>query len=624
MMEKDKPLNQRKDNRYFIEEILIEGIGTIIEVSKNGLRIRKAPDFSLKAPELTFMIASLEIKAVVRWEDRDFIGLESTNPLSNPAFLSKRVKRVAEALVPPQLKIYPEKAILQYKKDEGLITMINLLLEVESPEPDIRKMADYIEEVSALEENERETHVNNGEAAGAGKTCKEELISRALRLQAKDESEDVDVHFAITFLGLSYVREIVEDHVRKRVFQSNNALPLFEDFETFNILKSVIFKNLCWYSGLPDLQSEGSTLLFFETAGLDILVKESNGILESFYKSPSRLYSEISRVYEQVFFGVDPLQITQVYFGKNMKTFEELYDGYLLAYHALYPQYFPAEDLKISIRKKGLVFSCLVYLTFLAVQFLMDKDRECGFVLSRRLKGRGMDEKKQDRFFEQVIGDTRSILRNLRIKGSLSQPWLSENPVGMESYLGKDVRFEYLLRSFRVFNSKIVTRMALRYEDAGYAHFILGKMINSESLDLNVKTLGVVPCRNISEEQWYLKDFDYFDLLIFKEIQKLPACHLGAFLRLWNSFEGQIIVTFSSSDFLEHSNPQLFGVLKESIVDFPSYFYNPFVHEKMLDHTLRYLQPFLGDKQIDTEKYRSEVFTMNHVKADILLTKEIN
>ncbi len=43
----------------------------------------------------------------------------------------------------------------------------------------------------------------------------------------------------------------------------------------------------------------------------------------------------------------------------------------------------------------------------------------------------------------------------------------------------------------------------------------------------------------------------------------------------------------------------------------------------MIDHTLQYLQPYLGDQTIDRNRYLPGVFTMNHIKADILLTKEI-
>ena len=56
-METGRSLNRRQDDRYLIDEIPLEGIGTIIEISKNGLKVKKAPDFvpeDPKDPTLTF------------------------------------------------------------------------------------------------------------------------------------------------------------------------------------------------------------------------------------------------------------------------------------------------------------------------------------------------------------------------------------------------------------------------------------------------------------------------------------------------------------------------------------------------------------------------------------------
>jgi hypothetical protein len=64
-------------------------------------------------------------------------------------------------------------------------------------------------------------------------------------------------------------------------------------------------------------------------------------------------------------------------------------------------------------------------------------------------------------------------------------------------------------------------------------------------------------------------------------------------------------------------------IFKNFIVDFPSYFHNNTVYKKMIDHTLQYLRPYLGAQQIDNNRYLAEVFSMNHIKAEILLTKEI-
>jgi hypothetical protein len=99
---------------------------------------------------------------------------------------------------------------------------------------------------------------------------------------------------------------------------------------------------------------------------------------------------------------------------------------------------------------------------------------------------------------------------------------------------------------------------------------------------------------------------------------------MSAFVKLWNSFEGQIIVTFSNLDFLDFTDLRLYAVLNSCIVDFPSYFFNDYVYKKMLEHSVNYLKPYIGKEQVDINRYLNEVYTMNHVKTDILLNKEIS
>jgi hypothetical protein len=624
-METGRPLNRRKDDRYLIEEIPLEGIGTIIEISKNGLKVKKTPDFVPENPILTFPLFGREIKATVRWQDKTFLGLQSATPFNDPGLFNQRIKRAKEIIPPAQMKIPLDKAMSQYQKDEGLIGMINLLMEVDSPNPDFRKIGRYVEEICTLQDSQKGSDIKASEDEIPGereKTCKEELIARALELQGGDKDRQIDVRFAITILGLSKMGEIIQDHINKKVFQSEKSLSPFENFETFKVLKSVVFKNLCRFFGLQDLQQDGSTLLSLGTTGVDLLIRESSGILDSYYNSTSRLFSEFSRMYERVLFEVDPLQINQHYFKKDLKSFGEYINGYILAHHTLNPHYFPEEDQKLSLSKNGLIFSYLAYLTFLAVQFLMDKDQESGFILSKRLRGRGMEAGKIDQFLEQSVTDTKTILRNLKLKGTLSKPSLPDGLTPIENYLGKDIRWEYLVKVFRNFSHEPLKRMALRYEDPAYAHFILGKLMNSESIDLNSKTVCVLPCRNISSDQWYIKDFAYFDLLVFKEIHKLPSAHFNSFLKLWNTFEGHIITTFRHLEVLDYRNSPLSMIFNNCLVDFPSCFSSDTIYGRMIDHTLQYLQPFLGDQTIDRNRYLPDVFTMNHIRADILLNKE--
>src|SRR3972149_679142 len=478
-METKKPLNQRKYDRYFIDEIPIEGIGSIVEVSRKGLKIKKVPGFTAKDPTLNFNISTLEIKTDIRWEDKNFIGLQFLGTFDDPTFIINRIKKPKEAVVPTQMSV-PYKAIQQYRKDEILIKMINLLMEVDSPEPNIRKIGIYIDEISNLEEKKKETEKEDKENEETiteikenEQSLKDELIAKAISSDSGIETHVADIDFSISRLELDALAKIIRDHVHKRMFQSETSLSVFQNYEVYNVLKSVVFKNLCRFFGLLDIQPEGNALLSLETAGIEILIRESSGILDNYYKSSSRLYSEVSRMYEKVFFGIDPLQRNKYYFEKVMGAFGEFYNGYVLAHSTLNPHYSPSEDLKISLTKNALIFSYMAYLTFLAVEFLIDKDRESGCILTKRLRGKGMDEKNIRNFLNKSVSDAKTILQDFAVKGSIIPPSLPDGSFNVESYLGKNIRFEYLLQSFAHFDRMEAKRIALRYEDASYAHFVL-------------------------------------------------------------------------------------------------------------------------------------------------------
>jgi hypothetical protein len=643
-METKSSLNLREHDRYFINEIPVEGIGSIVEISRKGLKIRKAPDFTVEGQILNFKISTLELQTNVRWEDGNFIGLQVAGGFNDPKFIMnivKLIKRPKETIIPPQMSV-PDEAIQQYKKDEVLTMMVDLLMEVDCPEPNITKIGICIDEISALqkkneaaaekekgdekteEKTEENTDEKTEEVAKKQLFLKDELIARATALKTESRDSVVNVNFAINLLGYDRVRKILRDYMHKKIFKSEDSASVFQDFETYNILKSAIFRNLCHIFGLSDIQPEGNALLFCEMIGVDILAKESCGMLDNFYTCTSRLYSEVSLLYEKALFGVDPLEINKYYFEKSMGAFKELYDGYVLAHDTLNPHYSPPEKIKLSLTQKGLVFSYIAYLTFLALEFLMDRDTESGFVLIKRLKGNAMDDRKINELLNESVSKANSVLREFGIKGSIAIPRLPIDTFKIDSYLGKDIRFSYLLKAFRKFKDMNLKRMALRYEDPYYAHFVLGKIINAEGPGLNSKRLIVVPCRNVTEDNWHVKDFTFFDLLVFKDITKLKSFAMSSFLKLWSSFEGQIIVTFSNLDILDYTNPGLYSVFNNCLVDFPSYFTNDTVYRQMIGHTINYMKPYIGEQKVDGESYLNGVYTMDHIKRDILLNKEIS
>ena len=631
-MEIKSSLNLREHDRYFIDEIPVEGIGSIVEVSRKGLKIRKTPDFTVQDQTLNFKLSTLEFRTNVRWEDGNFVGLQVAGAVIDAKFIiniGKRVKRPKETIIPPQMSI-PDEAIQRYKKDEVLTMMVNLLMEFDCPEPNISKIGTCIDEISAMQEKKKQAdekekgELNTEDATENQLSLKDELIAKAMALKTESTDSIDDVNFAINLLGYDRVRRIFRDYIHKRIFKTEDSSSVFQNYETYNILKTAIFRNLCHFFGLSDIQPEGNALLFCEMIGVEILAKESCGMLDNHYKCTSILYSEVSRLYEKALFGVDPLQINKFYFEKSMGAFEELYNGYVLAHNTLNPHYSPSKNIKLSLTKKGLVFSYIAYLTFLALEFLMDRDIESGSVLIKRLRGNAMDDKTIMQLLNESVSKANTILGEFAIKGSIARPALPIDTFKIDSYLGKDIGFSYLLEAFRKFNDRNLRRMALRYEDPDYAHFVLGKIINSEGLGLNSKRLIVVPCKNVADNQWHVRDFTFFDLLVFKDITKLPAFPMSSFLKLWSSFEGQIIVTFSKLDFLDYTNPRSYSLFNNCLVDFPSYFMNDTVYRQMIGHSLKELKPYIGEQKVDVECYLNEVYTMDHIKRDILLNKGVS
>ena len=98
--------------------------------------------------------------------------MQSATPFNDPALFIQRIKRAKEIIAPAQMKIHLDKAMAQYKKDEGLIGMINLLMEVDSAEPDVRKIGRYIDEISSLQEIEIQSELKDGEEEPEGRKRK--------------------------------------------------------------------------------------------------------------------------------------------------------------------------------------------------------------------------------------------------------------------------------------------------------------------------------------------------------------------------------------------------------------------------------------------------------------------
>ncbi len=502
---------------------------------------------------------------------------------------------------------------------------------MESLNTDITKLQTYVDDISDVcqetpvpEEGVSE-EIDEIKELGAVEPAdlKELLIYKASSASTAAGIEIKDVDFAIARLGLEAVKEISYEFLRNKISELDmSPLTNFDNYESFVIFKTVIFKHLARFFGFNDVEGAGRLLLSLETKGLEILMNlysEDSEDLRHYYTSPSRIYSELSRIYETNNFGKDLLLINKYYFENVLERFEDIYDGYIIAHLILNPGYVPGDQIKLTFNRKKLIYSFMVYLTLVATKVIMDRDKESVMILMHMLKRAGMTEKDIQNFLSVGVSEANKVLKDLGLKGNIRLGTLPSASFKIEGYLHKNIYSKYLVNAFKEFSMRNkINRLALRYEDETYAHFILTKFMIANDMGLNSKAYCVIPCRNISEYELYLEEFIYFDVVIFKDIDSLPISHRREFLKLWKSFEGKIIVTFSNYSFIDFDNKDLYLLLKDHIVDFPSYFSSTDVYERMIEHAIDYMQQYSGKHGLNSNNYLSDIYSMHYIKTNEL------
>lgn len=625
-------LNRRNHNRYIVKEFAAGGIGTITEISRGGLKIKKINSEEIMDSQLSVSILNNEVKADIVWQNKKYTGLRFADEFDVVQLIKALTKKINEQEIKPK-RIVQDNAIAPFAKKDVLSSCINLMAELENTVADLPQLKICVEEISDIckepddhdknitKEKEKIEEIKEPESVEPP-DLSELLIYAANTALAGTESKITDVEFAIARLGVDSVKKISTDFLRKKISTIEISLSNFNNYESYNILKTVIFKHLTLFFGYKDERGEGRLLLSLETKGIDILMglsSEDSKNLKDYYICSPRVYSEISRIYEKNNFGRDLLSINKFYFENRMGMFKDLYAGYILAHLILNPSYTFSNNIKLVLSQRNLIFSFLMYLTVIATQFILDKDRESGVVLVNLLRRAGMDQNKIMDFLSDSLSEANNVLKDLGLSGTIRSGSLPQSSFKIEGYLQRNIHCKYLINSFKDFSvMKSIKRMALRYEDEAYTHFILGKVMTADDIGLNSKVYSVIPCKNISEHELYVEDFSYFDLVIFKDIDRLPVSLLKAFVKLWNGFEGKIIVTFNNLSFLDFDNKDLYLLLKNHIVDFPSYFSNREIYERMIDHTVNYIKPYTGKREIDKTRYFNDVFSMDYIKTSEL------
>ena len=583
-------LSKRDYDRYHVENLYIKGIGKVLDISKNGVAIKKDEIEEIKKENLEILLEKNEVRASLKRETLKEVGLKFEDDFNTEDIIKSHLKKPL---------VYDFKSINRLSVEdieddeniEKIKAVINLMLELDDPNTNVEKFNTHIDTLTELAQR---------------------IIKKANSVESASQTEIKNVTTAITRIGFEEVKKIVYDYINEKISLSNENFINFENYEFYNILKTSIFKKLAPLFSFRDLRSEGRSLLATDTIGMEFLIEKGEDDFKNIYKTPKYLYGFYTRVYERFYFGIDFLDINKDYFLNKLGLFKYLYDGYILAHLNHHPYYELSDSNRITLSARKLRFSYISYLTFLALEFILSKDKKSGTILLNRLKRFGLDNSKALSFLNETIYDANEILEHLGIKHRISTVSYPTVTLNLEKLFGKELHLSSYIEKMRLI-SENVDRAAFRYEDRFYAMYLIYETLNSFEFSLNEMPYCVIPCANLEDEDLKMDMLNGFDILIFKDIEKLPKNLFKDFYKIWRDFEGKVFVTYSAYSMIDYEMKDLHNQIKRYIVDIPSYFDNDFIYKSMLKVACSDINKELNTNACSIEDYFENVFTMDSI-----------
>ncbi len=580
------PLNKRREDRYFTKE-LSSSLGEVVDVAKHSLSIGIKEKSVLKSGDyldISVLGTILEAEVVRITPVKVAFSIKQSLEQDMIQDHLKTLETFSIDLPPCQ----SFEAIQDEKELRVNRAIIHLMLELDDPNTNIDKFAPHIQELPSLQER---------------------LMKKANSIEQAKAGEVEDVSGAVARLGFTEVKKIVYDFINNEVALSNEALPHFENFEAYHLFLTAFFKKVAPLFNFNDIKNEGQSLL-------NMLLLPASMIYEEFpevgkwYKGPKKLFSLELRFLERKDLGCDYIKISRTYFVEQLKVFRYLFDGFVLGYQMLYPHYLL--DMSIEISERKLRFGYICYLTILALQYYFDNDNYSGAQLFSKLQRFGMEPLEAKEFMDKIVESVNSQLEKISKRGILKYKDIPTSTLSFSSLLGTGPYVEYLKKSFTILDER-GQRLALRYEDEMFSHDILEKLLAFDEFEFRKKPFCVLPCERLADENLYLDQFKGFDLLVFKNIDKLSPKLFEDFAKIWRDFEGQCIVTYSTYSMLDYNNSALYKLLQPFVVDFPSYFQSPTLYVKMLTYSLQKIEKFFGKTVCDLGDFKGKNMTQESV-----------
>ena len=594
--EKISKLNRREYNRYIVQDLNIESVGKVINISKNGAEIEKTDIDEIGNEALDVKLENFEVEGAIKRETLKVVGVNFENELLDADIIKNHLVKYKNYNFNSNSTDFE----IEFGKNHSLEktkAVINLMLELDDPNTNVEKFKSHIEAIPELEIL---------------------IFKKANSVESASRTKIDSINTAITRLGFEEIKRVVYDFINRKITFKNCYFNDFEHFEFYNILKLSLFKKLAPLFSFNDIRSEGRSLLATETVGVDLLLENAPNGFKNLYKSPKELYSHVLRVYEDKFFGINLLDLNRDYFVNRMGLFKYLYDGYLLAHQSLHPYYEFKDDQEIILSSRKLRFSYVSYLTFLALQYIISKDKRSGYMLLNRLIKLGLNTQKALSFLNKAIHDTNEKLKIAGVDDKIGSISFPSFKIKISDNFGKTKDIEYFIEKLTKVSNEHINRVAFRYEDSFAAMKLINNVINSIDFNFNSLPFCVIPCHNLKDDELKLELFNGFDLVIFKDIEKLPKNLFKDFRKLWRDFEGKIFVTFSTYSMIDFYQKELFLLIRDFIVDIPSFAENKTLYKRLLEKSCNEVNEIFKESVCSENEFESELYTIDSVYKKVI------
>ena len=615
-------MNNRKHLRFYTHIETQYGIiknisyqGALIELSSQDIlkTLLENDNFSINilGEEVKAKVVSDNMNQVKHSKDRGIPG--------DRGILVNRGILVRIVFEKPISKDTLQKAIKLHKKPEHIRKEPKFKIEIDTLEA--FEAHDFIKRVMPIimELTDENTNVDKIYALIRNMPKLEEDILKIANNAYSNKGIDIkDIKSAIIRLGLSRIRDFTLKAISKEaITEYKDELKELTEIEKILILQTAIFDNICQIACIQ--RSRFYDLLVLSMIDgllivIDFLNKNKYNDIKTqilnLVKTPSKLYSYISRIFEKDTFEKDMIKLNKEYFEKVFYGFDDFIKSIIIGYNTYAPYYKYSTTNKLQISKQAINLSFTIHLSILCTKFIMQNDEKAGFIMLNRLNRFGIDSIKFSSFLKNIINDANLTIRDLGVSKEIS-PYIQKinyipNIEGENAKEQTKIEIPNTLQDFYDIFTQTLTklkRVCVRYEDKAYTMLKIENLINFIK-ETQKGALGVIDLNTFEIPSY--EDISFLDVLVLKDIDNIED--IGKLKAILDSFEGYIIMTLRNDIDLETINNGLFNIIVEFTIEFPSYMEDDELYADLIKSTKNLLKKDFGiNQEIASEDLRYDL-----------------